>query len=131
MPRPRKFRRVCCMPKCVRFGPLGELSGGSVCMTVEEYETILLIDLTGDSQEQCAARMGIARTTVQGIYNTARRKLAEALVHGRVLSIEGGDYQLCGEAMSSCSCRMSAAACPRWQEKQAARGCKEKGEIQK
>ena len=132
MPRPRKCRRVCCLPWNAAFGPIGDRAAeGTVVMSVDEYETIRLIDLMGFTQEECAAQMNVARTTVQGIYNTARRKLAEALVHGRVLSIEGGDYQLCGEAMSSCSCRMSAAACPRWQEKQAARGCKEKGEIQK
>lgn len=105
MPRPRKWRRVCCLPESERFGPLdGEQSQESVInMTVDEYETIRLIDLEGLTQEECAARMSIARTTVQGIYNDARTKLAESLVFGRVLWINGGQYRLCaGDEIPCC-----------------------------
>ncbi len=73
-------------------------------MTVEEYETIRLIDLEGFTQEECADRMNIARTTVQRIYNDARKKLAESLVNGKVLRIEGGDYKLCDGEENSCDC---------------------------
>ena len=66
-----------------------------IIMAVDEYETIRLIDLAGYTQEECAAQMGIARTTVQGIYNDARRKLADALVNGKMLFIEGGDIDIC------------------------------------
>ena len=64
-------------------------------MTVDEYEAIRLIDLDGFTQEECAAQMNISRTTVQGMYDSARKKLAESLVRGKVLSIEGGEYHLC------------------------------------
>nr|WP_300170164.1 DUF134 domain-containing protein [uncultured Flavonifractor sp.] len=64
-------------------------------MAVEEYETIRLIDLLGCTQEECGAQMGVARSTVQQVYDTARRKLALALVEGRRLAIAGGDYTLC------------------------------------
>ena len=111
MPRPRKWRRVCGMPGCARFGPLGRDAAEAVVMTVDEYETIRLIDWEDCSQEQCALRMGIARTTVQGIYTAARRKLADALVHGRVLTIEGGDYQLCDA--TGC-CAAGRGCCPRF-----------------
>lgn len=110
MPRPRKWRKVCCMPESSRFGPLDCVADREkpVNMTVDEYETIRLIDLEGLNQEACAEQMNIARTTVQRIYNDARKKIAESLVNGRMLWIEGGDYRLCdglGKACAGGSCR--------------------------
>jgi len=64
-------------------------------MTVDEYETIRLIDSEGFTQEECAKQMNIARSTVQGIYGAARKKLAESLINGKMLLIEGGEYRLC------------------------------------
>ncbi|SET34100.1 Protein of unknown function DUF134 [Natronincola peptidivorans] len=87
------------------FGPLNVSNlDGEIIMTVEEYEAIRLIDLEGLTQEECAERMSVARTTVQRIYNDARKKLAEALVNGKILKIQGGDYKLCeeGEPMYGC-----------------------------
>jgi len=97
MPRPRKWRRVCSLPDTNRFGPIGRPMDWEnvVSMTVDEYETIRLIDLEGFTQEKCAEQMEISRTTVQGIYSGARKRLADALVHGKVLSIEGGEFLLC------------------------------------
>jgi len=97
MPRPRKWRRVCSLPDVNRFGPLDFAVEKEhvVIMSVDEYETIRLIDLEGLSQEECASLMHVARTTVQGIYQEARKKIAESLVNGKVLRIEGGDYKLC------------------------------------
>lgn len=106
MPRPRKWRRVCGLPKSNRFGPLTtEITEEHVVtMTIDEYESIRLIDLQGFTQEECAKQMNVARTTVQGIYNDARRKLAQSLVNGKVLRIEGGDYKLCDGFEKSCGC---------------------------
>lgn len=105
MPRPRKWRKVCFMPQSTCFGPLNGTVDYEYCviMTVEEYETIRLIDLQGFTQEECAEKMNIARTTVQRIYNDARKKLADSLVNGRVLRIEGGDYQLCDGREEYCN----------------------------
>lgn len=98
MPRPRKWRKVCRLPKSNLFGPLNSSEPGcEIIMTVEEYETIRLIDSEGLTQEECAERMDVARTTVQRIYNDARKKLAGVLVNGNLLRIEGGDYRLCDE----------------------------------
>lgn len=97
MPRPRKWRKVCCLPNYIKFGPLDKSEENKylITMTVDEYETIRLIDHEGLNQEECSKQMGIARTTVQGIYTEARTKLADSLVNGKVLWIEGGEYQLC------------------------------------
>ena len=104
MPRPKKWRKVCCLPQSNRFGPLDRsLNGGNcVTMTVDEYETIRLIDYVGLNQEDCAEQMNVARTTIQGIYNSARKKLAQSLVDGKTLHIEGGDYQLCTGMEKTC-----------------------------
>ncbi len=104
MPRPMKWRKVCCLPENSRFGPLNfnADNSGYINMTVDEYETIRLIDLEGFNQEECAAQMNIARTTVQGIYNEARRKIAESLVNGKILFIGGGEYKLCDGTGGEC-----------------------------
>ena len=72
------------MPKNNLFGPPGMHSNmdNAVRMTVDEFETIRLIDYEGLMQEECADRMGVARTTVQGIYSVARKKISTSLVEG-------------------------------------------------
>ena len=100
MPRPCKRRRVCARPARTCFGPIdreGDLAGMFVSMTLDEYECIRLMDLEGLTQEQCAEQMEVARTTVQAIYQEARRKLARCLVQGLELQIGGGSYTLCRE----------------------------------
>lgn len=104
MPRPLKWRKVCCLPGNNEFGPMNMEASlpGTVLMTVDEYETIRLIDLEGLTQEECAEQMNVARTTVQRIYFEARKKIAESLVLGRILKIEGGEFRLCDGSGSEC-----------------------------
>lgn len=113
MPRPRKWRKVCCMPVNRRFGPLDQqdVHQGIVEMTVDEYETIRLIDYQGMNQEECADQMSIARTTVQRIYNDARRKLADLIVGGSILTIEGGDFELYGGVKPCCCTEKGKRKC--------------------
>ena len=111
MPRPRKCRRVCCLPDKNLFGPVGAgcPSDTPIILLVDEYEAIRLIDLEGMTQEECAGKMHVARTTVQSIYTTARSKIADLLVNGKDLLIEGGDYRLCeGGPMCGRACRRRA-----------------------
>ena len=105
MPRPKKCRRICDYPQTPSFIP-AEMPEpmDAVILTLEEYETIRLIDKEGLSQEQCGDFMQVARTTVQQIYSSARKKLANVLVDGLPLRIEGGDYQLCNGGNRACGC---------------------------
>ena len=103
MPRPRKFRQVCHFPSNLAFEPVEDSAEKEpVILTVDEYEAIRLIDHEGFSQEQCCERMKVARTTVQLIYASARKKLADMLVEGRPLRIAGGEFQLCNGAEATC-----------------------------
>lgn len=103
MPRPTKCRRVCHFPQTLEFCPAQGAEGKEpVILTVDEYETIRLIDREDLSQEQCAAFMHISRTTVQQIYANARKKIAQALVDSLPIRIEGGDYQLCDGRKPDC-----------------------------
>ena len=91
------------MPPKSEFFPVGGVSD-FVALTVDEYESIRLIDKQGFSQEECAEYMQVARTTVQQIYTSAREKIAIALVDGLGIRIDGGDYRLCDGNESSCGC---------------------------
>lgn len=87
------------MPVEPVFSPAGKWDcrrDTAIKMGLDEYEAIRLIDLLGMTQEECAAQMKVARTTVTGIYENARQKIAQALVLGKPLMIEGGHCQICG-----------------------------------
>ncbi|MGL4791979.1 MAG: DUF134 domain-containing protein [Anaerotignaceae bacterium] len=104
MARPKKNRNICSMPVNVGLKPLSYEEGISeiIEMSIDEYETIRLIDLSGMTQEECALNMGIARTTVQSIYLTARQKLADCLINSKCLSVAGGDITICSGENEHC-----------------------------
>ncbi len=90
MPRPTRCRRIERLPLYRSFSPDDITAADSVRMTVDEFETLRLLDNEGLTQEECASKMNIARTTVTAIYESARKKVADALVHGKRLLITGG-----------------------------------------
>ena len=90
MPRPVRCRRIERLPDYRSFSPDDITAAESVRMTVDEFEALRLLDDEGLTQEACAVRMNIARTTVTAIYDSARKKVADALVHGKRLLITGG-----------------------------------------
>lgn len=104
MPRPMKGRNVCGLPKAYQFGPRDHpINDDSVVqMTIDEYESIRLIDLEGLTQEQCAQQMMIARTTVQAIYAEARKKVADTIINAKRLMIQGGNFHLCNGERPFC-----------------------------
>lgn len=105
MARPQKSRKVCQLPGYVEFSPSNAVSTHTpLTLTVDEYEAIRIIDKEGFSQEECGEYMKVARTTVQQIYTQARHKIALALVEGRSLKIQGGQYLLCDGKEEFCDC---------------------------
>ncbi|MDK2903442.1 MAG: uncharacterized protein PWQ93_1361 [Clostridiales bacterium] len=106
MPRPPKTRFVEDLPYISLFKPMGipmrQLE--EVVLSIEEFEAIRLKDLEGLEQKECAQRMQISRPTFQRILVTAHQKIAEALIDGKALRIEGGNYQVTKRHFRCASC---------------------------
>lgn len=116
MPRPVKPRRICCLPHNKDFIPVKKNEKETVVMNVDEYETIRLLDYEGLNQEETALQMDIARTTVTSIYSSARKKIADVLVNGKALTIEGGEYRLCTQGNCDNSSRCCRCRCQHHQK---------------
>lgn len=91
MPKNTKCRRISGLPGQFGFAPTDSIDEDALRLTFDEFETIRLLDAEGMTQEQCAAKMGVARTTVTAMYDNARKKIAKVLVEGRSLIISGGN----------------------------------------
>ena len=98
MPRPRLCRRVMGEPGFTYFKPAGvrlrELDDS--VLTVDEYEAIRLKDLEGLEQEEAAKRMNISQPTFHRLLQSARKKLTDAIVNGKAIKIQGGNYRMIG-----------------------------------
>ena len=98
MPRPFCCRRIAGRPAAPIFKPIGipVLELEEVVMSLDEFEATRLADLDGLYQEQAAEQMNVSRTTFSRIIDSAHRKMADALVHGKALRIEGGPVNIGG-----------------------------------
>ena len=96
MPRPRKCRMVDAKPGVWLFKPQGIPARllDEVYLPIEGYEALRLADLEGLRQDEAAAKMKVSRQTFGRILSDARRAVADALIHGLALRIEGGDYRM-------------------------------------
>ncbi|MBI9085519.1 MAG: DUF134 domain-containing protein [Desulfobacterales bacterium] len=96
MVRPRKDRMVAFNPEVSYFKPRGipmvELD--EVRLTVDEREAIRLADLLDMSHEEAGRRMGVSRATFGRIVQRARKAVANALINGKAINIEGGNYRI-------------------------------------
>lgn len=101
MARPKKPRCICAYPKSMEFRPFGEYAE-IIDLSFDEYEAFRLMDYMNFSQEECARQMDVARSTVASIYESARAKIADAVVNGKALVIHGGDVQLCPNHSNCC-----------------------------
>lgn len=99
MPRPRKTRNVSCAPEVAVYKPAGVPARflNWTTLSLDEYEAIRQIDHEGLDQDTVAQNMGVSRPTVTRIYRSARKKIADFLVLGQALKIEGGP--VCEENM--------------------------------
>ena len=96
MPRPRICRIVRCCPNITYFKPagIGMADLEEIVLTVDEFEAVRLKDLLGLEQEEAAKQMDISQPTFHRLISSARRKIADAIVNGKAIKIEGGDYSM-------------------------------------
>jgi len=96
MGRHQLWRRVSYIPQAKYFKPSGlPLSSlKEVRLLVEEAESVRLKDLEGLEQQQCAEKMNVSRPTFSRILDSARRKIADALLNGKAIRIEGGNFEM-------------------------------------
>ncbi len=115
MSRPIKCRRIAYLPNITYFKPAGipmrELE--EVNLSIEEAEAIRLKDLEGLEQEQAAEKMNISRPTFQRILASARRKIADVLLNGKAIRIEGGNFEVDPRFMQEGRCCGRGARWPK------------------
>jgi predicted DNA-binding protein (UPF0251 family) len=95
MPRRRRCRRVGFRPAFTSFTPVavGSTEPEEMILSVDEFEAVRLKDLEGLNQNECAELMDISQPTFHRLVISARRKIADALTHGKTIKIEGGHYR--------------------------------------
>ena len=98
MPRPRRRRNVRFNPDITFFRPEGVKNSylEESILTVDEYEAVRLKDLEGIDQEEAAKKMNISQPTFHRLITSARKKIADAIVKGKAIKIEGGVFRMVG-----------------------------------
>jgi len=96
MPRPQKCRRVAFLPRAKYFKPSGIPLRvlDEIVLHIEEAEAIRLKDLNGMEQEEAAGKMNISRPTFQRVLASARQKIADAILNGKAIRIDGGNFEM-------------------------------------
>jgi len=96
MGRQPRWRRVDFLPQVTYFKPAGIPLANlqEVRLSIEEAEAIRLKDIEGLEQDDCAQKMSISRSTFARILLSARQKMADALLNGKAIRIEGGNYEM-------------------------------------
>ena len=95
MARPKKARVICSSPRHMHFIPVDQQTVETVLLENDEYEVIRLHDLEHMTQTEVANQMLVSRPTVTLLLNAAHQKMADALVNGKALVIEGGNCEIC------------------------------------
>ncbi len=91
--RPKKYRIIKQDPRISQFSPRGKPGRpDEIELKMEEFEAIRLADFMGHKQREAAKSMHISQQTFSRILKKARRTLAEAIVAGKIIKIQGGCY---------------------------------------
>jgi predicted DNA-binding protein (UPF0251 family) len=106
MPRRPLERAVLGLPPALLYKPAGRPARGleSVHLAIDELEAMRLVDHQGLSQEEAACLMGVSRQTVGRIVESARKKVADALLNAKALEIGGGPYQVAPAELVCLAC---------------------------
>ncbi len=98
MVRPVKDRIVKFSPDVSYFKPRGipMIDLEEVKLTIDEREAIRLADLLRLSHEEAGRKMGVSRATFGRIIKKARNTVAEAIINGMAINVEGGNYKIVG-----------------------------------
>jgi predicted DNA-binding protein (UPF0251 family) len=91
--RPKKYRIVKHDPKTIQFSPRGKPGRpDEVNLAMDQYEALRLAEFMGFSQKEAAESMRISQQTFSRILKKAHKIVAEALVLGKIIKIQGGSY---------------------------------------
>lgn len=91
--RPKKYRIVKTYPKISQFSPRGRPGRpDEVELKVDEFEAVRLADFGNTSQKEAAKSMHISQQTFSRILKKARKKVADSLINGKIIRIQGGVY---------------------------------------
>ncbi|PKN51010.1 MAG: hypothetical protein CVU55_14195 [Deltaproteobacteria bacterium HGW-Deltaproteobacteria-13] len=106
MPRPKCYRNICGMPDKNYFKPRGIpiVDLEEIVLNLDEFEAIRLADYEQLYQEEAAAKMNISRQTFGRIIEAAHKKIADVLLNGKALKIEGGEVNL-NETKACCKAK--------------------------
>lgn len=96
MPRPKCHRHIIGVPDEQYFKPRGipSIELEEIVLHLDEFEAVRLADYEHLYQEQAAEKMNISRQTFGRIIDTAHQKIADVLINGKALRIDGGDFAL-------------------------------------
>jgi len=116
MARPQKSRLVKIDPQINYFKPRGVpmIDLEQVQLTVDELEALRLTDFLGLSHEEAGRQMGVSRATFGRIAAQARKTVADALLHGKAINVQGGNYRRA--APTSCRVFLCDHCQYRWEE---------------
>jgi predicted DNA-binding protein (UPF0251 family) len=121
MPKPKKERHVEYPPYVVHFKPVGIPMSqlDSIILNLDEYEAIRLADLESMKHNEASENMNVSRPTFTRLLESAHKKIADAIINGKAVKIEGGevlmrkDRFLCGNCNHLWFSEVEPEKCPK------------------